>query len=404
MNCLNFKCDIKVNDNTLGLDINDYLKVALRNNLKRRFLFVSPKLGKHLAVKPEEIEKLGEDLAEAYRKNHPGYEKLNPLVIGFAETATCLAHTFFDKLENARFFITSTRERIENLKKLDFKEEHSHAADQFLYNESLNELKEKKTEIDTIILADDEITTAKTAVNIIKELQKCYDVKNYTIVSVLNWLDEKRRQEIKEEAENMGCTIDFSYMFNGSFEFELNEESELKDKFLSAEEISKKEIPEAEINIIKLDFDRFYKYEKYNRYTGRFGLDKEQQQKLLNTIKKEGKKLVLKYKDAPVLALGIEEFMYIPVMLSKEINSRVYFHSTTRSPIIPIDRDEYPIREKFSFESLYNETVNFIYNLNLHEYKECFLFMETEKDEKKLNEFLNLLKIHGIRRINIVKC
>ena len=56
---LDFKYDINIKENILDLNIDDYLDLAIRNNKKRRFLFVSKCLGKHLPCKPMDMDKLG---------------------------------------------------------------------------------------------------------------------------------------------------------------------------------------------------------------------------------------------------------------------------------------------------------------------------------------------------------
>ena len=393
-----FNCQINIKKNPLNLNINDYLEVALRNNQKRRFLFVSKTLGKHLPVNPRKVDELGKSLSEAYKLSNKNYMDERQMVIGFAETATCLAHSFFSYLESAEFFIHTTREEVSGAEKIEFLEEHSHATEQNLYIENLNNI----DQLDSIILVDDEITTAKTCVNMIKQMQKNYNVKKYVIASILNWIDEEREKEIQIQAENMGCDISFVYLFNGSFNFQMNEDISLEDKIECAEVDC--DDSEAEINIIKLDFSKYIGDRKYITYTGRFGINRVEQNELLDIIKHEGIKLHPKNENSKILALGIEEFMYIPMMLSKTIDGDVYYHSITRSPIIPRNIDGYPIRKKYSLESFYNKNTNFIYNLNSHNYEECYLFMEIDKERESIDEFINILKSVGIKRINIVKC
>ncbi|MCI6189344.1 MAG: phosphoribosyltransferase domain-containing protein, partial [Clostridium sp.] len=101
MNCLDFSCDINIKDNPLNLNIEDYLDLALRDNKKRRFLFISKNLGKHIPVNPEKVDNLGYLLAKAYKKKYENYKEERELVIGFAETATALSHSFFNYLESS---------------------------------------------------------------------------------------------------------------------------------------------------------------------------------------------------------------------------------------------------------------------------------------------------------------
>lgn len=394
MNYLNFNCNIEIKDNPLNLNIADYLDIALRNNNKRRFLFISKSLGKHMPISPQKIDELGELIARVYKLRYEKYRNHRQIVIGFAETATCLSHSFFNYLDSVEFFTHTTREKM-NLGGLEFQEEHSHATDQNLYIDDLQNVHE----LDSIILVDDEITTANTCLNIIKQLQKIYDVDKYIIASILNWIDEDRKKEIEREATKLNCSIEFVYLFNGRFEFELNEEDKLKDSIEECTELLEK----PEINTILLDFLKYIGDKKYVKYTGRFGITRKEHNKLKEIIRIEALKLKPKYTDCEILALGTEEFMYIPMMLSKEIEGDVYYHSTTRSPIIPINNEKYPIRKKYRFKSFYNENMNYVYNLNSHYYRECFVFIEYATNQKKIDDFVNILANTGIKRINIVR-
>ena len=396
MSYLDFNCNVNIEKNPLNLKIKDYLDIALRNNNKRRFLFISKKLGKHLPVNPNQVDELGYLLSNAYKIKNKENNKENQMVIGFAETATALAHSFFAHLESADFFIHTTREEIKTIKKIEFKEEHSHATEQNLYLDNLNII----NNIDTIILVDDEITTAKTCVNMIEQFQKIHHCNKYVIVSILNWISEKKKEDIDEKAKELNCEIEFVYLFNGDFEFKFDEEIKLQDE-IESNPINNREI---EINNINLDFKEYLGSKNYLKYTGRFGINRKDQENLIKIIEEEGLKLKPKYDKDKILAIGIEEFMYIPMMLSKQIKGEVYYHSITRSPIIPNDEDEYPIKKKYKLESFYNENINYIYNLNVNEYKECFLFMEIDKCEEKIHDFINILKSTGIKRINIVRC
>lgn len=396
MKCLDFNCDINIENNPLSLKIEDYLDVALRNNNKRRFLFVSKRLGKHLPVNPNQVDELGNLLSITYKTKYKDYKNENSMVIGFAETATALAHSFFAHLENVDYFIHTTREEITKLEKIEFKEEHSHSVEQNLYIDNLNVLQN----MHTIILVDDEITTAKTCINMIEKFQKIHKCKKYVIVSLLNWINKNKKEEIDKRAEELNCKIEFTYLFNGNFDFEFNENSELEDKIES--NITSNE--NIEINNIKLNFEEYIGAKKYLKYTGRFGITRNDQEKLKAIIEREGQKLKAKCDNKRILALGIEEFMYIPMMLSKEIKGDVYYHSITRSPIIPNNNGKYPISMKYKLESFYNENINYIYNLNVNNYDECFLFMEIDKSKEKVYEFINVLKNIGIKRVNIVRC
>lgn len=394
MNYLDFSCDINIKDNPLNLNIDDYLDLALRNNKKRRFLFISKNLGKHIPVNPEKVDNLGYLLAKAYKKKYLNYKEEEELVIGFAETATALSHSFFNYLESAKLFIHTTRENLD-LNRIDFLEEHSHATEQILYTDKIFSLKN----IDTLILVDDEITTAKTCINMIKELQKNYKAKKYVIASILNWIDEKREEEIKAIAKGLNCKIEFVYLFNGSFNFKFDEDKPLSDKFEKVN--SNKEV---KVKFLDLNLERHLENKKYLKGTGRFGIDRKEQEELINILKASSEKLNSIRENDKILALGVEEFMYIPMILSKFMKGDIYYHSITRSPIIPFNDKNYPIKKKYKLNSFYNNNINYLYNLNINNSKECFLFLETFVNEKRIEDIINLLSFVNIEKINIIKC
>ena len=394
MNYLDFSCDINIKDNPLNLNIDDYLDLALRNNKKRRFLFISKNLGKHIPVNPEKVDNLGYLLAKAYKKKYLNYKEEKELVIGFAETATALSHSFFNYLESAKLFIHTTRENLD-LNRIDFLEEHSHATEQILYTDKIFSLKN----IDTLILVDDEITTAKTCINMIKELQKNYKAKKYVIASILNWIDEKREEEIKAIAKGLNCKIEFVYLFNGSFNFKFDEDKPLSDKFEKVN--SNKEV---KVKFLDLNLERHLENKKYLKGTGRFGIDRKEQEELINILKASSEKLNSIRENDKILALGVEEFMNIPMILSKFMKGDIYYHSITRSPIIPFNDKNYPIKKKYKLNSFYNNNINYLYNLNINNSKECFLFLETFVNEKRIENIINLLSSVNIEKINIIKC
>ncbi|MCC0670657.1 phosphoribosyltransferase family protein [Clostridioides sp. ES-S-0145-01] len=409
-NCLNFNCEIDIVDNPLNLDLNDFLDIGIRNNSKRRFLFISKKLGKHLACKPSEMDNLGKLMATIYNKKNKVAS--NGTVIAFAETGTAIGHSFFDYLSGNYEFIHTTREQFDELENLDFLEEHSHATDQNLYFEMLDNFKFG----DEVILVDDEITTANTCMNIIRKIQSIYPKKKYTICSILNWVSDENLRRISSLEIELGCKIEFVYLFKGDFNFDINEDivANYNDNCtISQLSIMKDDKINLIVNHINVDLEDYIGNKKYIRYTGRFGINKREQIKLKEIIKRESKKIVIESKESlkkkaeKVLFLGTEEFMYIPMLFAKEKENQcdIYYHSTTRSPIINIDKNNYPIRSKFKLKSFYNLDVqNYIYNIDRHNFSECYLFVELDKSENSYLEFIDIIKNTSIKKLTIVCC
>ncbi|HIE2213937.1 TPA: phosphoribosyltransferase family protein, partial [Clostridioides difficile] len=404
-NCLNFNCEIDIIDNPLNLELNDFLDVGVRNNSKRRFLFISKKLGKHLACKPSEMDNLGKLMATIY--NEKNKEESNGTVIAFAETGTAVGHSFFDYLCGDYEFIHTTREQFDELENLEFLEEHSHATDQNLYFGMLNNFKFG----DEIILVDDEITTANTCMNIIRKIQSIYPKKKYTICSILNWVSDENLSKVTRLERELNCKIDFVYLFKGNFKFYIDEDiiSNYNDNYsiTKLETISSDKV-NLVVNHIYVDLEDYIGNKKYVKYTGRFGINRREQFRLKEIVKRESKKITMASKESlknekeKILFLGTEEFMYIPMLFAKEKENQydIYYHSTTRSPIINIDKKHYPIKSKFMLKSFYNIDIqNYIYNIDKHNFSKCYLFVELNKSENSYLEFIDIIKKTSIKEL-----
>ncbi|PBE04575.1 phosphoribosyltransferase family protein [Clostridioides difficile] len=409
-NCLNFNCEIDIIDNPLNLELNDFLDVGIRNNSKRRFLFISKKLGKHLACKPSEMDNLGKLMATIY--NEKNKEESNGTVIAFAETGTAVGHSFFDYLCGDYEFIHTTREQFDELENLEFLEEHSHATDQNLYFGMLNNFKFG----DEIILVDDEITTANTCMNIIRKIQSIYPKKKYTICSILNWVSDENLSKVTRLERELDCKIDFVYLFKGNFKFYIDEDiiSNYNDNYsiTKLETISSDKV-NLVVNHIYVDLEDYIGNKKYVKYTGRYGINRREQFRLKEIVKRESKKITMASKESlknekeKILFLGTEEFMYIPMLFAKEKENQydIYYHSTTRSPIINIDKNNYPIKSKFMLKSFYNIDIqNYIYNIDKHNFSKCYLFVELNKSENSYLEFIDIIKKTSIKELTIVCC
>lgn len=74
-----------------------------------------------------------------------------------------------------------------------------------------------------------------------------------------------------------------------------------------------------------------------------------------------------------------------------------------RSPIIPIDEEDYPIKTKKEIDSFYNgEIKNFIYNIDRNNFTECFLFVELNIEKEYFKKFISTLRSAGIKKVTIV--
>lgn len=179
-----------------------------RNNSRRKFLFISRMLGKHIEVKPDVVRvagfllsciKYGKDPSPyvSYLKNPdageiPAYTPVaidQQLVIGFCETATGLGMAVASSIEGC-CYQTTTRENIENLPQLlSFEEEHSHASTHRMFSGKIQLSGFKK-----LILVDDEITTGKSILNLMRQIEAVSHMEEYSILTILDWRDEEQKK------------------------------------------------------------------------------------------------------------------------------------------------------------------------------------------------------------------
>ncbi|MBG9917469.1 phosphoribosyltransferase family protein [Bacillus sonorensis] len=427
--------DLTVADNPLSIPPPALFEMAARVNKKRGFLFVSKVLGKHIPVSPlkpllasgllaiEYAEKTsglridGKDevtagfLAEDHESIKKAYDLLNkqrfqlpdpPIVIGFAETATALGHGVFDCLEGASF-IHTTREILKDKHPvLLFEEEHSHAVDQRCYtDEPLFSAADRP-----VILVDDEITTGKTALNIIRDIQRKHPRREYAVLSLLDWRSEEHKEQFRKAESELGATISTIALLSGSVACE----GQPLDQSLYDDQPHHREM---NVSVRRIDIsDCFtalpYRSEQtgaapFVKETGRFGLSHEDKCGVETACQKAAGRLNALRKGKRVLCLGTGEFMYLPLKIASLMGEHVAYHSTTRSPIHPSDDEGYAVRNRFCFPNPENESVqHFIYNLPKRGYDEVFLFVETFVAEESLRPILAIFSDREIENVNIV--
>ena len=98
--------------------------------------------------------------------------------------------------------------------------------------------------------------------------------------------------------------------------------------------------------------------------------------------------------------------MYIPMLFAKQFEGKnIYYHSTTRSPIVDLEIENYPIKSKFPHSSIYNRGVqNYVYNIDKYNYEKCFFFCELNREKNDFDEIINIISNTGIKELNIVIC
>lgn len=403
---------IKIIKNRYNIDLNDLMTIGNRvNNNKRNFLFISKVLGKHIEVKPDicrvigfilasaiygesehtkilvkylgEQEKYKDLVKEAMEYTFKGEDKL--CVLGFAETATGLGMAVASAVKKCNY-ITTTRENITGIKSLlNFQEEHSHATTHkcFPVDEKII------CDANKIVLVDDEITTGKSMVNIIKELIQVSNVKKYIVLSILDWRSDEHQEMYKNLEKEMGIEIDVISLISGQVTFDDITTYVDDDENVLLEETSVIELGLLE----RMTIAKKEGYASYFIHSGRFGVNHEEiiaLEEKCEDIARRIEKII--GENNKILVLGHGENIYIPSRVASKLKGDIYFKSTTRSPIYCKDNGGYPIKQKDVF---YDDDVKYhFYNRDYieKEYDKVILITENNLNIK-LSSNMIIVKI-----------
>lgn len=349
----NFVTIIQNNSNTFYPE--EIVNICKReNNSKRDFLFVNSLQGKHLHVNPKKTLALYDELVAKINSSLDLSEIVT--VIGFAETATAIGHYIASKIANSNVtYMQTTREDIPNLLPLlTFKEEHSHAPDQYLYGD-ISILRNSTK----VIFVDDEISTGNTILNFIKAIEEKLDLHlNYGVASLLNFQNEEWQNKFSQKGIDTYCILKGKIKnLNSKVNIPICDEVHFSQTY--------KYLPV--IFVINQDITSFKKERIGEKPTPFCEFSKELFSKFKMNLKNE-----LPNKGEDVLVLGTEEYMYTPLVLANCFNqylgTNAEFHATTRSPIAPSDSTNYAIQKRYPITSCYDcNRQTYVYNLKKYD-------------------------------------
>ena len=393
----------------------DLIRIAKReNNSRRSYLYVNPLQGKHIPVSPSLSLRLFAALAEKLEEAYPE-EKI--LVIGFAETATAIGAALACRARNAVFYMNTTREEIAGADYLFFTESHSHAREQRLVTNGLEEILDQ---VDRIIFAEDEVTTGNTIEKIIRLLQEKYEEKalKFGILSILNSMSEERLAEM--EAYGFSCF----YLYHIPPQYRVSEieryfelESDRKEDPAEQKDGGRREQKLAEQTG---DIRRKQKpAEEKPAPIRRIRKGKYWNSRLATPVTEAGEKAehfatsllasLSELEEAEsLLILGTEEFMFPGLLVGQKAevlwpDKKIRFHATTRSPIEVFPEKDYPLYKRAELESLYEESrKTFIYNLE--QYDQVLIITDAEQIwEKGLQSLTEALRKCGNEQITLIQ-
>ncbi|MGG5253892.1 phosphoribosyltransferase family protein [Neobacillus sp. SM06] len=423
--------EVEVTDNPFSLPVDELFTMAARINNKRSFLFMSKLIGKHIPIHPNKALLTSALLAVRYYetkmnaefdgktiflaeflKTNPDFKRdafipmaVCPMIIGFAETATALGHAFSDCFTNASY-VHTTREELEDQEPvIVFEEEHSHATSHRCYF-PLDMIQNDRD----IVLVDDELTTGKTALNIIRSIHSRFPRKYYTVAAILDWRTaESKRAFTKLELE-LGINIHVISLVAGTVH--IDSVKEVPDEDEDSQVGSK-----TAVKIERIAVSQFFPQKRnspvakkgkmgtacFIEETGRFGLKTDQVLEITEKVNRAAAYLAEKRSGKRTLCLGTGEFMYLPLAIAAKLGNGIFYQSTTRSPIFVHNEKGYGARYKAAFPNPENDEItNYVYNIPEGFYDEMFVFFEREVPDSELEPFLEQLKNTGVQTIKLV--
>ena len=316
------------------------------NNQKRSYLVVDPLQGKHIPVSGRAALNMFDKLAEKVRLAYL-QDCCDPiLLVGFAETATAIGARLAVSLES--LYMQTTREPLKNADYLFFTESHSHATEQKLCKNDVDNI---ITKVSRIVFVEDEVTTGNTIMKIIDIIEKMYPGRvKFAVASILNGMDEA---SLKRYAER---DIDIHYLVKTHHDTY----SEIAERYPENGTYIEKDTSKTEYrvkNVINgyINTRRLCRGDEYNLAC----------RQLADTIAADIGNA------ESVLVLGTEEFMYPAIFTASVLEEKCFSvrtHSTTRSPIAVCSESEYPLHVRFELASLYDaERRTFIYDLKKYD-------------------------------------
>ncbi|MCI8991573.1 MAG: hypothetical protein HFG80_02420 [Eubacterium sp.] len=364
----------------------ELVRIAKReNNKKRNYLVVNRLQGKHIPVRASKAFSMFYKLADLVSA-HYAEEKL--LFVGFAETATAIGAAVAHRCQAP--YIQTTREILDGVHYLFFSEEHSHATEQKLVREDMDRICK---DVDRIVFVEDEVTTGKTILNIVDILNAGYPmIKKYAVASLLNGMDGAALTNYAKRGIGLHYLVktDHTAYPAAAERFEGN------GNYICCDS----EKPACDFGSTVREF-AVRCHVDARRLTGMVQYDGE--------IEKVWKEILSKVSFCGVrdiLVLGTEEFMYPALRIAQYMEKKaenVRCHSTTRSPILVSQEEDYPLHTRYEIKSLYDKgRKNFLYDIK--KYNLVFLITDAPKTETKgLHSLLQALSMCGNDSVYIVR-
>lgn len=414
--------DITITENRFALPLESLIRFAERDNPRRRFLFVSRVLGKHIPCDPrlslltgellghlaaEEITGRQSPFADALSRVFIDYAVIPSLfasakrrkillpnatvVIGMGETATALGCAAASAFENG-YLIHSTREEIAVADEpLAFEEEHSHAVAHYLYLS-------RSRRFDHAILVDDEMTSGKTFANMIRRLHAVHGISAFTVAVILDWRSTEDRERFVQLEKELNICIRTVSLIAGRCDARFDPNGGLAPQSPETAPLREMLPPYNRLSVSRCFAEAA---PGYITETGRFGLASGDLP--VETAAEIASSLATQI-ETPLLCLGYGEFMHLPMAIAAYLPGDIAYHSCTRSPILIGDTVGYGVCSGHLFEGIHPpKQKNYLYNIPKNHYREVLLIVEHSVPEGRLAPLLAIFAEAGIQKISILE-
>ncbi|UED86683.1 phosphoribosyltransferase [Streptomyces profundus] len=332
-----------------GSGTEELLGLALRRNPRRAHLLVSRVLGKHLPQRPGVVHGTGLALGRLVREAL-GEAAASAVVLGYAETATGLGHSVADGVGGGGGYLHSTRRAVPGFPSVGgFEEEHSHHTSHLLAPSDPGLLAGPGP----LVLVDDELSTGRTVRNTIAALHRRWPRARYVVAALVDTRADQDRAELAKFAAELGATVQVIALAEGRIA--LPDDVLARGAALVAEH---EQAPPATVPRQRLAPRRTALSWPEGLPDGaRHGFTPAHRSRLEAALPTLGAELAaaLPAGARRVLVLGTEELMYTPLRLAEATeralgaDAEVYFSTTTRSPVLPVDEPGYAIRSRLTF-------------------------------------------------------
>lgn len=316
--------------------MNEIFSLAKRdNNPRRDYLIVNKAQSKHYPSDPRDTVELCDEMGEKMRNIYPDGKCMT---IVFAETAIGIGALAASALGERCFLISTTRERLPEYRTyISFEESHSHAPVHKLCDRGDIDF----ASLGHIFIIDDELTTGNTVKALAKRLCETCSAKITA-------------HAFAASRESIAALKDIGIDVYAKYTYDKITETNFPNNF-SEDEPTVSRAPEFSIELNSL-----YDIREGANCVKLFG----ECERLCGEIAERLESVLAQVKSIEVI--GTEELCLPPIALGNMLSRRgfdVRVHGVTRSPILPSEDKDYPIRKRSVLRSLYErERTVFLYN------------------------------------------